>query len=212
MIGFAALFKLFPIALAMALGLKNWRIFAGCAIPVGLTALTPGFREWIESFTLLPFDPIWYSVPYRYLEGKWFLAYLLLAGAASAFFIYRNRHLKYEQLAAFAIPAFLLAMPFIEHYHLLLLFFSFGYMLPEIQSKGSMASWTAILSVVCITIGSLSLPREIYLITGQFLFMGLLLVLASITATLIQGSRIQSPKSGTVHAAGNQDIPVPTKY
>lgn len=131
-LGLAALFKVFPIAIAMVLGIKNWRIIASCAAIFGIALLFPGTKEWFSSFAYTPFLDKFYSVVYLMMKQYsiiTFAIYVCIIGGVTAITAYRYRERDYLILTALAIPATLLTMPVIEYFHLVLLIFSYTVLL-----------------------------------------------------------------------------------
>lgn len=123
-LGLAALFKVFPIAIAMVLGIKNWRIFVSCAATFCVALLVPGTKEWFSSFSYTSFMDKFYSVIYQALKENSIVlygVYVCIIGSLTALTAYRCRESDYLSLAALAVPATLLTMPVIEYYHLVLL-------------------------------------------------------------------------------------------
>lgn len=127
-LGLAALFKVFPIAIAMVLGIKNWRIIASCAATFGLALLIPGTKEWFSSFAYTPFLDKLYSIIYLTIKQYgiiYYAVYVSIVGGLTALTDYRCREFDYLFLTALAIPATLLTMPVIEYFHLVLLIFTY---------------------------------------------------------------------------------------
>lgn len=127
-LGLAALFKVFPIAIAMVLGIKNWRIIVSCAVTFGLALLFPGTKEWFSSFAYTPFLDKLYSVIYLALKEYSIVlygVYVSIIGGLTALTAYHCRDRDYLSLTALAIPATLLTMPVIEYFHLVLLILTY---------------------------------------------------------------------------------------
>lgn len=127
-LGLAALFKVFPIAIAMVLGIKNWRIIVSCAAIFGVALLFPGTKEWFSSFAYTPFLEKLYSVIYLALKDNSIVLYgiyVSIIGGVTALKAYCCRNCDYLSLTALAIPATLLTMPVIEYFHLVLLILTY---------------------------------------------------------------------------------------
>lgn len=132
MIAAASLFKIFPIAIAMVLGLKNWRIFITCVTSFILLIFISGSTEWFHAMTR--FSPkytaaIRWTAAFRCFGMPYFIFYVLFIAAVTAYISYRGRYLDYPLLVAFAVPAVFLTMPVFEYHHLTLLAFPFIYLI-----------------------------------------------------------------------------------
>lgn len=153
LIGFAALIKFFPIAIAAVLSLKNWRIFAVSAVTFGLALLFPGTKEWFASFSYPLHNVECYSAIYKVFGERIFYAYAFIIAESTAIFALINRNLDYEKLAAVAIPAVMLTSPVLEAHHPVIMMFSLTYFF---ANKETLPKWfiiTLIVSVIFISIG-----------------------------------------------------------
>lgn len=124
----AALLKIFPIAIAIIFGLKNWRIAITCIIIFGLSFLVPGSIGWIPAIGNI--NQANY-VPLFILIGPYgFMLFTIIIGGLTALLILRRREeMDYLYLASFSIPTIFLVMPLVEYYHLVLLIFPYIYLL-----------------------------------------------------------------------------------
>ena len=133
LIACAALFKLFPLAVALVLGLRNWRVWVGFSVLFGASLLTPGSMKWLSTLSNFVRDDATYAT---YATHLWLrqihpvlvFAYPLLIGAVTVSNTLLAKDDDYPLLAAFAIPAVFLGMPRLEYYHLTLLVFTYGYL------------------------------------------------------------------------------------
>lgn len=126
LLGIASLFKLFPVAIALVLGLKNWRIAAACIGTIGMTLFIPGSLEWFPALKRI--SPVGFSDMYIMLAHfgpYWGWLYSAAVGAATALIAWYYREVDYRYLASLAIPAVFLAAPVVEYYHLTLLIFTY---------------------------------------------------------------------------------------
>jgi len=126
----AALFKLFPIAIAMLLGLKNWRIFASCIVAFSVSFIIPGSLKWFQAIGNIyggSYAPIYLWL--KQISLVWFWVYAATIAGFSALVVYRAKDANYPLLTSFAIPAVFLTMPIMEYYHLTLLSFSYSYLI-----------------------------------------------------------------------------------
>lgn len=130
LIGIAASFKLFPIGIAMTLGIRSFRVLLGCALFSICLLTLPGALKW---FTAIQNNPFIELSPAYLLLGQLnpHLGYLYSAiiGFITALVIYIfdvNEPLK---IVSFSIPAIFLAAPVIEYYHLTLLIIPYFFLI-----------------------------------------------------------------------------------
>ncbi|MEW6173462.1 MAG: glycosyltransferase family 87 protein [Bacillota bacterium] len=123
LLGFASLFKLFPLLIAMALGVKNWRIFTGCIVVFMTSFFIPGSFDWFPAISHITRN---YTVFYR-LGYLWYGIYLGCVVAVMGVTFFRTRSENYGLISALSVPAVLLIMPIVEYNHLTLLIFSYIY-------------------------------------------------------------------------------------
>jgi hypothetical protein len=171
LIGFACLFKVFPLAIALVLGLKNWRITASCIGVFASALLLPGTPEWFTSFLYQPFHDIYYT-PVLKLSGHYcFMIVAATITLATAIIAYLHREADYIALASLAAPAMFLVMPILEWFHFTILIISYLYIIMSYKTAPKHTILLTLLSVLIIIIGGL-----IYrLLAGQILlFTGLL--------------------------------------
>src|SRR4030066_582563 len=126
----AALLQLFPIAIALVLGLRSRRILAGFAVLFGASFLIPGATEWISRIiNFLREDT---NLPaYEWLKSMHPLLVVIipiLIGGITAIVTVLSNGTDYPMLASFAIPAVFLSMPRLGYYHLTVLVFTYGYL------------------------------------------------------------------------------------
>jgi len=126
----ASLFKLFPLAIVMVLGLRNRRILVGFAVLFGASFLIPGATEWISRIINFLKEDV--KIPaYALLETMHPLLVLIipiLIAVMTALVTVLSKDTDYPMLASFAIPAAFLSMPRLGYYHLTALVFSYCYM------------------------------------------------------------------------------------
>jgi hypothetical protein len=97
LLGIAALFKLFPIAIAMVLGLKDWRIFVACAVVLGASFLVPGSLEWLPAIGNI--YPGGYSPIYLWLKefgSLWFFCYAGGIAGVTALVVHRAKKASFH--------------------------------------------------------------------------------------------------------------------
>jgi hypothetical protein len=177
LLAIAALFKLFPLAIAMSLGLKNWRIPAFCAFFLfGLSSIVPGFMNW---FTALGNIYVADFMPTHFLMAKgnlfWLgLLYATVITGGTAVTAYRFRRANYVLLIAFTIPAILLLMPIVEYHHLTILIFSYVCLLTTSDKHNTLLLVITLLSFIIID-ASLFISIQSYLLVRPMLFKALII-------------------------------------
>lgn len=170
LIGVAAIFKLYPIAVAMLLGLRNWRIFAACITTFCFSLLLPGSLLWFSA--LANVNPNAYSDIYIYLNhiGRyWYWIYAALIGITTAWAAWRARTADYLHLTSLAIPAILLTSPVYELHYATILIFPLIHLAYKFNKD---TIWTIMLIMgsvmVCIPIVASAYASSTYV--GLFLF------------------------------------------
>jgi hypothetical protein len=150
-LGVASLFKLFPIGIAMILGLKNWRIIATCILVFSATFLIPGALEWFPALGNMcniytPFYP-----KLTRFGSAWFYLYVIIIAGTTALITYRCKGENYAMIISFAISAVLLTMPIIQYYHLTLLIFTYIYLITSENRNNRILITANIVSAVLIS-------------------------------------------------------------
>jgi hypothetical protein len=123
----AALFKLFPLVIALALGVKDRRIPAYCTLFFVASFLIPGSLKWFAAIgNIYKADSMLTYLLFNGSPLAW-MSLLYAAGIAgySALIAYRFRCVDNLTLVAFLIPAVLLLMPVLEYDHMTLLIASY---------------------------------------------------------------------------------------
>jgi hypothetical protein len=128
----AALFKLFPLAIALVLGIRNRRILIGFSVLFGASFLIPGASEWISRIIEFLKENEEVQLPvYVWLKTMNPLLVLIipiLIAGMTALVTVLSKDTDYPMLASFAIPAIFLSMPRLGYYHLTVLVFSYCYL------------------------------------------------------------------------------------
>lgn len=131
LIGVAALFKFFPIGIAMTLGIKNWRIFTSCFLLfVFSITVVPGAVKWFSAIQSI--QPSLASPAHQLLITPTpilFWVYSASIALITALIIYKTKNNDYLKIVSFSIPAIFLAAPVIEPHHLTLLIVSYLFIL-----------------------------------------------------------------------------------
>ena len=125
-LGLATLIKVYPIAVAMVLLFKNWRITLTTLTIISVSFLIPGSLNWIEA---IPNVGKYYSEGYILLGPNLFVAFVTFVILTTALMAYRFRDLDYPELACLAIPAGIIILPVIEYHFLTVLMFPMLYIL-----------------------------------------------------------------------------------
>jgi hypothetical protein len=134
-IGVAALFKIFPIGIAMTLGIKNRRVFISCFLFFIISiAVIPGAIKWFSA--ILSIHPSSISPAYRFLsEYKPVLFGIYSASIAliTALLIHKTQKNDYLKIVSYSIPAVFLSAPVFESHHLTLLIVSFLFLVSYVR-------------------------------------------------------------------------------
>jgi hypothetical protein len=161
LLGIAMLFKLFPVAIAMVLGLKNWRIFAACALIFCGSLIIPGSLQWFSVIGNI--HPAGYTPIYLWLKEYsiiWYVCYAGSIAGITALVAYQSRQESYPVLASYAVPAMFLTMPLVQYNHLTILMFPFVYLLTvSLQKISEKSNILQIFSIIIsMAIIQLQLP------------------------------------------------------
>jgi hypothetical protein len=148
-IGLAALFKLFPIAIALVFGLKNWRILAAFAVTFGASLLFPGTLEWFHAAQEIHPRYSWIYVFLNRYGSYWFYVYAAIIALVTAVITYRTKETNYLKLAAITIPAVLLIMPIFQVHHMTIMVITYVYIF---SVAPRMPRWLAGLSLASFII------------------------------------------------------------
>ncbi len=155
----AMFFKLFPIAIAFALGIKEKRILISSILFFSISLLIPNSTLWFLAI------PRIYSKAYSliYLNllsyGIWaYLLYVTIITGITAFLIILENENDYQRIFSFIIPGLFLVVPIVEYYHLTMLIISFISAFSFITTKSKPISilfiFLSLISIsVSITVG-----------------------------------------------------------
>lgn len=128
LIGIAALFKLFPIAIALVFGLKNWRIVVAFAVTLGTSFLITGALRWFDAIQdIFPRYSCIYIILNSY--GRyWFFIYAAIIALSTAFIAYRSKETNYLQLASLSIPTVMLILPIFQIHYMTIMIITYIYL------------------------------------------------------------------------------------
>jgi hypothetical protein len=134
LIAIATLFKLFPMVIAIPLGVRNWRVLPACMAIIAASFLIPGSVEWLYILgTVNPVDvpKEFYTAAYQWL-GSYslllFAVYSGVVGTVTLIIAYLSRNSGYLLLASFGVSAAFVMMPVVEYHHLTLLMVPYIYL------------------------------------------------------------------------------------
>ncbi len=140
-IGIASLFKIFPLALAVLLGLRNWRIFIACAVLFSASFLIPGSTEWfsaIQKIHIYGISKININPPTNFwlnqLGPILFVVFAAMISGMTALVIFLNKAADYPALVSLAIPSAFLISPLVDYHHLTMLALSYSYILSRAEN------------------------------------------------------------------------------
>jgi hypothetical protein len=199
LIGIASLFKIFPLAFALVLGLKNWRIGVTCVLLFIISFLIPGSTNWffaIKEVHTLGESPF-YTPLYILLSPNgsfWFYIYAFIIALVTATLAYCNRAADYLLLISFAIPAAFLVSPLVNYHHLTILALSYAYVLTKIEI---LPRWFLVaISTSYLFINSMfRLSDNIYFLPAM---VGIMLLWGSMVVYLVGISDIKYPDKAKV--------------
>jgi hypothetical protein len=188
LIGIASLFKLFPLALAVYLGIKNWRICAACASTFIASFLIPGSLDWfsaIKNIHINGISKININPPVNFwlnqLGSIWFVIFAAIIAGVTAIIIYRSRAANYPALFSLAIPSAFLVSPLVDYHHLTMLALSYAYIFTKVESFPRLLLVSIIISFLLINVGfGLTNINPI----GLLVIMGLMLLWLSLVLWL----------------------------
>lgn len=138
LIGLASLFKLYPLAFAVYLGFKNWRITASCIAVFSASFLLPGSLKWFTAIqNIHPYGSSPIKTPFfawlSHAGSLWCIIYALIIMGITALVFYQYRGIGYPLIMSFAIPAVFLINPYVDYHHLTMLVLSYTYILARIE-------------------------------------------------------------------------------
>ncbi|MEW6572533.1 MAG: glycosyltransferase family 87 protein [Bacillota bacterium] len=158
-LGIASLFKLYPIIIAVVLGLKNWRITASCLLTFGASFLIPNSTAWFSSLDKSLYR--YHSYPFHWLthvDPLFFVIYVLIIASVTAFAAYTARHADYAALTSLALSGTLLIMPVINYHHFSVLIFCFICLFASVKTLPPWLTGAAILSFLLVYCDPLQWP------------------------------------------------------
>ena len=125
LLGFAGLFKIFPLGFAFLLGKSAPWLLLGSVLLFGLGLLCPGTLQWFEVISTVSAG---HTPIYLFAQTHGIAWQLLFSGVivgCSLFCLTRARTKSLRVLFAYAVPATLAAMPVVQYHHLVLLVIPF---------------------------------------------------------------------------------------
>jgi hypothetical protein len=150
-LGIASFFKLFPIVIALFLGLKNWRIAVVALSVLIVGVITSGWNDWftaICNITKIGATPV-----YKLISNKniyWFIAYVIVIYGATIISMLKNR-LDEFHITTLVIATIFITMPIVEYYHLVLLIIPIIYLISRINDNHWLINLSIGLSVLLIS-------------------------------------------------------------
>jgi hypothetical protein len=121
LLGAASFFKLFPICIALILGLKNYRIACTSLLMLILGAWFSGWDDWFMAINNMP--KIGVTPVYKLLTIHplyWYIGYISAIYGLTLFAALSDPYDEYL-IAALTITSLFITMPIVEYYHLVLL-------------------------------------------------------------------------------------------
>jgi hypothetical protein len=175
LLAIASLFKLFPIIIAIILGIRNWRILTGCLAAIIISLLIPGSLKWLSLLsTVNPIDiPInFYTAAYQWLGSYSLLLFAFFSGSIGIITVlvaFYSRNSDYLLLTSFGILAAFIMMPVVEYHHLTLLILPYIYLFTSRYIQGWLTK-AFLISTAIIFSSSMSGPSDVIKYSMLFLF------------------------------------------
>lgn len=121
LLSIAALFKLFPLVIALFSGTSRYQIATTCFAIFALALLVPGSGLWLQTIPTVSsgHTPVFLFTS-RYGFG-WFILYSIIVVATSLLILFRAKQKDPLMTMAYAVPAALTAMPVVQYHHLIML-------------------------------------------------------------------------------------------
>lgn len=175
LLAIASLFKLFPIMIAILLGIRNWRVVTGCIAAIIISFFIPGSLQWLSLLsTVNPADvpTEFYTAAYLWLGSYSLLLFAFYSGCIgiiTAIVAYYSRNSDYLLVTSFGILAAFIMMPLVEYHHLTLLILPYIYLF----ISRDIQSWLTkgfLISSAIIFCSSMSGPSEVIKYSMLFLF------------------------------------------
>jgi hypothetical protein len=157
LIGVAALFKIYPLFIAVMLGIKNWRIALGAFLIFGAAFLIPGEMAWIHNL-LIPGNVITREsplavVPVYCQNHSYFYLFALCASITTIIALFKNRVKAYDVFVVLSIVTMFVIMPAYEYQHFVLMIIPFIYIYTHISKLPGWLVIVATISLVLISAG-----------------------------------------------------------
>lgn len=166
----ATFFKIFPIAIAFALGIKNRKILYISLLIFFTSFLMPNSHLWFSSIPGInekAFSPIYL---YLYSKGIWlYYIYFFIISTITAFFVLSAKENQYFRTISLVIPGLFLVTPLVEYQHLTICAISFICAFDFLENKYfSPFFYIIVLSVILIS-SSIFIENEHIKFLGIFL-------------------------------------------
>jgi hypothetical protein len=148
----ATTFKLFPVAVAMVLGIKNWRIFLTSILVFCAFLFIPNSVKWFQALKhiYLSYNPLYLWLKPFGIGLFWIFA-VTVAGL-TALIVFQSDDTNYPLFTSFAIPAIFLTMPIFEYHHLTLLILSYTYLIVSLKWSNRLIPISIFISMILISI------------------------------------------------------------
>jgi len=149
--GIASLFKLFPLGIALLIGLKNWRVAVTCISTLIISLTLTDSWIWfakISNISRAGSTPIHLLLDFNFY---FYITYTcIIIGITTSIAYLKSSDDTY--ITGFAITSLFIIIPIVEYYHLVLLMIPIFYMVLNNHSKSEGLKITTALPVLLITI------------------------------------------------------------
>jgi len=120
LLGVATLFKLYPLGIALLIGIKNWRVAAMCLFTVFVSLTFTDSEIWfteISNISRVEITPIYLLIKFNFFL---YIVYACVIAGITALLVYIG---AFEDtfITGLSITALFIIMPIVEYYHLVLL-------------------------------------------------------------------------------------------
>lgn len=153
LLGAAMLFKIFPLALAMLLAVRERKILAWCLAVFFASFIIPSSFDWFSAIPSV--HPRAWSSLYLFWEGKsvfLYVAYSIFVGGVTAAIAFKAKDLSLVQIYVISLPAIYLTMPVVEYGHLTSLAITILYVLSKAASVNKAQVIAAIFTTIVLLV------------------------------------------------------------
>jgi hypothetical protein len=158
--GVVTLFKLYPLGIALLIGIKNWRVAATCLFTVFVSLALTDSEIWftkISNISRVEITPIYLLINFNFFL---YVVYACFVAGITALIVYIG---SFEDtfIAGLSITSLFAIMPIVEYYHLVLLIIPILFMAYKINEILKMMTAIPILLITLCPFFETSLKQSI---------------------------------------------------